>query len=83
VEVEELGAEVEDPLFLHTPAFMVSAEEEYGTEVFFICTFIWYFVVRVLSSRDRPMRRATESLQRAASARSAAGNRSKMYAAIF
>jgi hypothetical protein len=28
VEAEELGAEVEEPLFLPTPAFMVSAEEE-------------------------------------------------------
>jgi hypothetical protein len=28
VEAEELGAEVEEPLFLPTPAFMESAEEE-------------------------------------------------------
>jgi hypothetical protein len=28
VEAEELGAEVEEPLFLPTPAFMASAEEE-------------------------------------------------------
>jgi len=27
-EPEELGAEVEEPLFLPTPAFMASAEEE-------------------------------------------------------
>jgi hypothetical protein len=27
-EAEELGAEVEEPLFLPTPAFMASAEEE-------------------------------------------------------
>ena len=28
VEADELGAEAEDPLFLPTPAFMASAEEE-------------------------------------------------------
>ena len=28
VEAEELGAEVEEPLFLPTPAFMAPAEEE-------------------------------------------------------
>jgi hypothetical protein len=28
VEAEELGAEVEEPLFLPTPAFMAAAEEE-------------------------------------------------------
>ena len=27
-EAEELGAEVEEPLFLPTPAFMASTEEE-------------------------------------------------------
>jgi hypothetical protein len=29
-EADELGAEVEEPLFLPTPAFMASAEEEQG-----------------------------------------------------
>jgi len=31
VEAEELGAGVELPLFLHTPSFMASADEEQGT----------------------------------------------------
>ena len=41
-------------------------------------SFLWC----ALSSWDRPGRMAKESLQRAAIARTAAGKRSKMYAAI-
>jgi hypothetical protein len=66
VEAEELGAGVEEPLFL-------PVEEE--DRFLFVLSFV-ISLVRSLYSWDRPGRRAKESLQRAAIARTAAGKRS-------
>jgi hypothetical protein len=43
-EAEELGAEVEEPLFLPTPVFMAFAEEEQGLGGAFLCTFFCLFL---------------------------------------
>ena len=40
MEAEELGAEGEEPLFLPTPSFMESAEEEFFPLSFLRCCFL-------------------------------------------
>jgi len=69
VEAEVLGTEDEEPLFLPTPSFMVSAEEEWGTGLSSVfplcCSFVTAFVISLVSSqssRDRPRREATGKL---------------------
>jgi hypothetical protein len=46
-EAEELRTEVEEPLFLPTPAFIASAEEDQGVRNAFCCSFL--LVYRSLS----------------------------------
>jgi len=56
------GAGEELPLFLPTPSFMASADEEYGRDAFPLLPSFVISLVRIFSLRDRPGRRAKESL---------------------
>jgi hypothetical protein len=71
-EAEMLGTEDEErPLFLPTPSFMASAEEEGGAGGVFPLSLLCSFLGALSSSWDRPGRRAKGSVQRAAIARTA------------